>query len=140
MRALALAACTAVLVTGCIGESDPPTNPTVEAEHAGASAAPDSAAAVTTVSAVLNEWSITLSSTTVKQGTVSFEIRNEGTEDHAFEVEGAGQEWKTDAIKPGESATLSAVLEPGTYEVYCPLASGGEAHADRGMRTSITVQ
>ncbi len=144
IRAIALMAVVGILTAGCIDESDSSAKGAAADEHgapaAGAPAAGEPAIAETsTVTATLNEWSVTLSATSAPNGTVSFEIRNEGTEDHVFEVEGAGQEFKTEPIKPGESATLSAVLAPGEYTIYCPIASGGEAHADRGMKTTFTV-
>jgi uncharacterized cupredoxin-like copper-binding protein len=142
MRSAALVAIAGALMSGCIEESDPATD---AAANEGAAvttpaAGVDSTARSTTVTASLSEWTVTLSADTVPHGTVSFEVRNTGTEDHALEVEGEGQEWKTGPIKPGESATLSVALPAGTYDVYCPLASGGEAHADRGMKTSVTVR
>ena len=141
-RTAGLIAVVGALTIGCVDESD--THATAEgaapvASHETAPPA-DPTAQPTTVTATLAEWTITLSGTSMPHGTVTFEIRNTGTEDHAFEVEGANQEWKTDPIKPGESATLSVALAAGTYNVYCPLASGGEGHADRGMKTEITVK
>jgi plastocyanin len=68
------------------------------------------------------------------------DVENNGAEPHALEIEGGGQEWRSDLIQPGESVTMSLVLAPGTYHVYCPLASGGESHADRGMKTILRVR
>ncbi len=142
IRAAAVVFMVGFLAAGCVDESDGGKDAADASHDAAPSAAPAATtpAGSSTVSATLNEWSVTLSSATVPHGTVSFEIRNAGTEDHAFEVEGSNQEWKTEPIKPGEAATLSAVLTPGTYTIYCPIASGGEGHADRGMKTTITVQ
>lgn len=139
-RGAGLAALVAILATGCIEEKDANVEPNAEAEHAAAPAT-DQTAQSSTIAASLSEWTIALSQTSIDHGTISFEVKNTGTEDHAFEVVGANnQEWKTEAIKPGESATLSIALAAGTYDVYCPQASGGEAHADRGMKTTITVK
>ena len=125
--------------TACIDESDS-KNPGASSQQGSTAATPETSAATTTVTATLTEWAVTLSHTNIAHGTVVFEIRNNGTEDHAFEVTGANQEWKTEPIKPGQSATLSLALEAGAYDVYCPLASGGEAHSDRGMKTAITIR
>jgi uncharacterized cupredoxin-like copper-binding protein len=139
-RLLGVLAVIGAVSAGCIEESDEGAKTEAAAPHAAAPAG-GAPAAATTVSATLTEWTIALSRDTVPQGTVSFEVRNSGTEDHALELEGPdNQEWKTDPIKPGESGTLSAALPPGTYTIYCPIASGGEAHADRGMKTTITVR
>jgi uncharacterized cupredoxin-like copper-binding protein len=140
IRGAGLAAVIAIFATGCIEEADTGVKAGAESEHATAPAS-DQTAKSSTITAALSEWTIALSQTSIDHGTVSFEIRNNGTEDHAFEVTGANnQEWKTEAIKPGEAATLSVALAAGTYDVYCPQASGGEAHADRGMKTTITVR
>lgn len=140
IRGAGIVAVTAALAAGCIDESDSKQAPAPAPEQ-GAPAAADTTARSTAVTATLSEWTIALSQAAVPHGTVSFEVRNTGTEEHAFEVTGANnQEWKTEPIKPGESATLSLALAAGAYDVYCPLASGGEAHADRGMKTTLTVQ
>ena len=130
------------LTIGCVDESDHPATAegAAPAEAHGTAPAADPTAKSTTVNATLAEWTVTLSETAVDHGTVSFEVRNNGTEDHAFEIEGSNQEWKTEPIKPGESATLSVALAAGSYNVYCPIASGGESHADRGMKTVLTVR
>ena len=90
--------------------------------------------------ASLTEWQVVLSQQQVASGTVSIDVENNGVEPHALEIEGGGQEWRTEPIQPGEAITLSVVLPPGTSHVYCPLASGGEAHADRGMQTTLQVR
>jgi uncharacterized cupredoxin-like copper-binding protein len=140
VRAVTFAALAAVTATACIDESDAGIKSGKASVQSSAEATGTDAGARTAVTATLSEWTIALSRQTVPHGTVTFTVRNNGTEDHAFEVEGAGQEWKTEAIKPGESATLSAAMPAGAYDVYCPLASGGEAHADRGMKVTVRVE
>ncbi len=39
-------------------------------------------------------------------------------------------------LAPGGTGTLQVDLEPGTYEIYCPVGD----HADRGMRMALTVE
>ena len=69
-------------------------------------------------------------------GPVTFAVTNDGQTTHSFEVEGAGLEEELETtLEPGQSAMLSVTLEPGTYEVYCPVGN----HADRGMRLEVTV-
>jgi uncharacterized cupredoxin-like copper-binding protein len=61
---------------------------------------------------------------------------NNGTIEHNLEVEGQGIEEAFDSnLQPGETRTLEVDLQPGTYEVYCPVAD----HADQGMRVELTV-
>src|SRR5689334_8491690 len=92
---LALVACTSA---GCIDESDS-RNPGASYQDGTVPAANKKSAEPTKVTATLAEWTIGLSKTTIPTGTISFVITNNGTEEHAFEVTGANQEWKTDPIK-----------------------------------------
>jgi plastocyanin len=91
----------------------------------------------TPVSAKLSEWTIQLSETTVPAGPVRFTVTNGGSIPHALEVEGQGAEHETSLIQPGASATLTLTLEPGTYEVYCPV--GENSHKKLGMEAHLKV-
>lgn len=91
-----------------------------------------------TVSVRLLEWDVRTSRDTVPAGEITFEVMNTGTMEHALEVEGGSVEEETDHIAPGGTATLALRLEPGTYELYCPVVNGGE-HRARGMRTELVV-
>jgi uncharacterized cupredoxin-like copper-binding protein len=84
-----------------------------------------------------SEFKLDPSSVHVDQtGSVTFRITNNGKVDHALEVEGQGVEEETEAIKPGESAELTADLAAdGSYEIYCPL----DGHRDLGMEGAVTV-
>src|SRR5437867_6315861 len=89
------------------------------------------------VSAKLSEWKVELSERSVAAGSVTFTVENVGSIPHAFEIEGQGIEQETAVIQPGSSATLTLTLEPGTYEVYCPV--GEDSHKKLGMNTRLTV-
>ena len=68
-------------------------------------------------------------------GVYTFHAVNNGSTDHALEIEGEGVEAETETIAPGESADLEVTLEKGTYEMYCPVGD----HEDRGMKGSVAV-
>lgn len=89
------------------------------------------------VEVTLVDYSIHMPST-LQAGSTTFEVTNDGTVPHSFEVEGQNQERVLDApLEPGESATLTVDLRRGTYTVYCPV----EQHAEeRGMTMELTVQ
>lgn len=88
----------------------------------------------------LTEWSVVVSQGVVSPGTFNFHAMNQGANTHAFEIEGNGQEWKSDPIPPGGTATLTPALTPGTYTVYCPITDSHGNHREKGMSTTFTVQ
>jgi uncharacterized cupredoxin-like copper-binding protein len=83
------------------------------------------------------EFKLDPSSVQVDQaGTVTFRVTNNGTIDHALEVDGQGVEEETETIKPGQSAELTVDLsKDGSYEIYCPI----DGHRDSGMEGDVTV-
>ncbi|MCI0711292.1 MAG: PQQ-dependent sugar dehydrogenase [Chloroflexi bacterium] len=90
---------------------------------------------VVNVDVVLTEFSITMT-TQIQAGTVNFNVTNNGSEEHNFEVEGNDIESVFDTnLQPGETRTMTVDLSPGMYEVYCPV----EDHADQGMRLQLEV-
>lgn len=69
-------------------------------------------------------------------GTVTIRATNNGTVEHALEVDGQGIEEETETIAPGESAELTVDLtKEGSYEIYCPV----DGHRDLGMEGTLTV-
>jgi uncharacterized cupredoxin-like copper-binding protein len=69
-------------------------------------------------------------------GTVTFRVTNNGSIDHALEVDGQGVEEETETIEPGETAELTVDLsKEGSYEIYCPI----NGHRDMGMEGTLTV-
>ena len=85
----------------------------------------------------LSEWKVELSQPGVSAGTVRFVITNAGSIPHGFEVEGQGIEQEIPMIQPGASDTLTVTLQPGMYEVYCPV--GQDSHKKLGMETHLKV-
>ena len=90
-----------------------------------------------TVNVSMSEWKVQLTPARVPAGPVVFEVRNDGTIPHAFEVEGHGLEKSTLQIKPGTSATLKVDLRAGSYEAYCPVGKG--SHKMLGMNNHLMV-
>lgn len=68
-------------------------------------------------------------------GATTFTLANDGQTAHALEIEGNGVEEKTDTVAPGESASVTVDLEPGEYELYCPIGN----HREQGMEATLVV-
>ena len=68
-------------------------------------------------------------------GETTFTVSNEGQFPHALEIEGNGIGEGTDELAPGESGSVSVDLEPGEYELYCPVGD----HRDQGMEGTLVV-
>lgn len=109
--------------------------PAVEETPAAGTAAPSPATGAAPVAVGLSEFAIEMPDS-LPAGPTTFEVRNVGAAEHSFEVEGNGIEEELEAtLKPGETSTLAVDLQPGTYEVYCPVAG----HEDLGMVIELTV-
>ena len=63
-------------------------------------------------------------------------LDNPSSVPHAIEVEGGGVEEVGDTVTEGGVSKVSAELEAGTYEYYCPV----DGHAQAGMEGSLTVE
>jgi uncharacterized cupredoxin-like copper-binding protein len=100
------------------------------------------------------DFAISLASSSVASGTVSFNIANEGPSAHEFVViqsdlapdalpvkDGVVEEDKVDGvgeqedIAPGTTTTLSLDLAPGSYVVICNVPG----HYEQGMSAGLTV-
>lgn len=75
------------------------------------------------------------SKVSVSAGRTTFTFTNDGQTTHALEIEGNGVEEASDTIGPGESASVTVDLEPGTYAIYCPVGD----HRSRGMEGTLTA-
>jgi uncharacterized cupredoxin-like copper-binding protein len=74
--------------------------------------------------------------TSLSAGIHSFNVSNNGQDEHNLAVEGQGikTEFVTD-LTSGQTQNMQVYLAPGTYTVYCPLGD----HRGQGMETSLTV-
>ncbi|MGH9630889.1 MAG: cupredoxin domain-containing protein [Bryobacteraceae bacterium] len=114
----------AVGFSGCSGNREPTTTITEKPS-----------ATENAVTVELSEMKIEMPAS-IPAGPTTFQIRNTGSMEHNFEIEGNGMERELDQnLKAGESGTLQVDLAPGTYKVYCPV---GE-HAPKGMTMQLTV-
>jgi uncharacterized cupredoxin-like copper-binding protein len=112
-----------------------------ETKEGGEKAVAESTAAETaatakgeTVQVTEKEFKIELASTTLKAGTVTFDVKNVGKLSHDLAI--VGMKEKTKLISPGSSSKLTVTLKPGTYELYCSVPG----HKAAGMDAKITVQ
>ncbi|MFI7295692.1 cupredoxin domain-containing protein [Streptomyces sp. NPDC050121] len=87
------------------------------------------------VAVKLVDFRMELSTRTLKAGTYTFVVHNDGHHDHAMEIDGSGTEQRTRTLTPGESANLTVSLKNGRFQVYCPV----DGHKDLGMKTELTV-
>jgi uncharacterized cupredoxin-like copper-binding protein len=99
-------------------------------------AASGGGAASSSVDISETEYKLDPADPTAKAGSVTFTVANDGGVTHSLEVEGNGVEEETDDISAGQSAKLTVDLQPGTYEIYCPI----DGHRDLGMEGTLTVQ
>ena len=130
---MALAAVVAALAVGC-GDDD---ETTASSTSTGTETTAD-ASGGETVAVSETEYAIDPADPTVKAGTVTFEVTNDGEITHNLEVEGpSGEQELEPDLAPGDSGTLEVDLsEPGSYEWYCPIGD----HRDQGMEGEITVE
>jgi uncharacterized cupredoxin-like copper-binding protein len=83
----------------------------------------------------LTEYEINMPSS-LPPGPTVFEVANTGAVVHNIEIEGQGVDAVLESnLQPGETGTLEVDLQPGTYEVICPVGN----HAQLGMRLELTV-
>jgi uncharacterized cupredoxin-like copper-binding protein len=87
----------------------------------------------TTVHVTETEFKIALSSTNLKAGKITFDVKNDGKIQHDLAIKGMSK--KTELIAPGETSELTVTLKPGKYELYCSVPG----HEAAGMKLNITV-
>lgn len=62
----------------------------------------------------------------IPAGVISFEVENNGDEDHGFVIEGPGVSERLEELDPGERGVATVTITPGTYTVYSPVDSDRE--------------
>ncbi|MGH3616496.1 MAG: cupredoxin domain-containing protein, partial [Pseudonocardiaceae bacterium] len=101
-----------------------------------ASSQPSSQPASNQVTVQMTDFHLALSQQNFTPGTYTFVAVNSGQAVHAIEVDGPGvSDQQTDDVQPGQTARLTVTLQPGSYEMYCPV----DGHKTKGMDTHFTV-
>ena len=99
-------------------------------------AAPNSPSTGPQITVRMTDFHLALSRQSPTPGTYTFLALNAGQTEHALVIAGpdvAGQ--RTPILQPDQSARLTATLQPGSYELYCPV----DGHKADGMDTYLTV-
>jgi plastocyanin len=76
------------------------------------------------------------SSLSAKPGEVTIDMDNPSDVPHAVEIEGQGVEEEGETVGKGGVSTVTADLQPGEYEFYCPVGN----HEAEGMKGTLTVR
>ncbi len=80
----------------------------------------------TTVSVELSEFQIAMSTSTVRPGDITFQVKNNGNVAHNFSI--AKLKLRTEMLNPGQAETVVAKdVAAGTYEVVCEVSGHPEA-------------
>lgn len=90
------------------------------------------------ISVGLREFALDLSRTTVPSGAYTLIAEQRGQASHALSIEGPGiKDVSTPVIQPGGgNQQLMVMLQPGTYELWCPVGR----HREQGMEATLTVR
>lgn len=145
MRKTILLAIAITAIAACRSENDKEgswlgTSTQDEAKHPGSpggtAVVPDVSAG-TTVMVLLEDRRIAVRETGIPPGPVVFTVTNGGDQLHNLHIEGPGvQKAAGDPIAENGTRTVSAVVQPGTYTLYCPILD----HRQNGEQTTFTVR
>ena len=134
---IAIAIAIPLSLTACGGGDDTSSTAAATAESTAAeTTASGGGGASSSLNISETEYKLDPADPTAGAGSVTFNVSNDGGVTHALEVEGNGVEEETDDISAGQSAKLTVDLQPGTYEIYCPI----DDHKGLGMEGTLTVQ
>ena len=86
-----------------------------------------------TVQVQEKEYKITLGTSKVKSGTITFVVKNVGKIPHNLTIQQGGKH--TPNIGPGKTAKLTVTLKKGAYTLYCSVPG----HRQLGMVAKLTV-
>jgi len=123
---------------GMVVNTIPTEQPAGQTEPA-ESAAGQSEAGVTQISATLREWGLDLSQSEVPAGKIVFTVANTGMFPHNLTVtDSSGNDLGHTPTFPAAEGpkTLEVELQPGTYTIICSLPG----HAARGQKAELVVK
>lgn len=123
MRRLWIPLATLALVAAC------------ENPDSAAIGSPDGSPTGNPIEVSLTEFAIEME-VSLMAGITTFIVSNDGSMEHNFALIGQSLDSRFDEnLAPGETLTLTTALEPGTYDIFCPVAD----HESQGMQLSIQV-
>jgi uncharacterized cupredoxin-like copper-binding protein len=122
----------ALAATACSSSGQSTTSSSASSTTPGSTVAAGSGTKVTVGE---TEYKLALSTDSFTAGPYTFTAVNNGKIVHALEIDGPGVHAVTGDIEPGQSASVSVQLEPGKYDVFCPIPG----HKALGMNAEITV-
>lgn len=127
-RRLGMAAAVLTFAVAACGSSGTATAP--------ASGPPSGQSAGGQVTVRMSEFHLALPQQNFTPGTYTFIAVNAGQLEHAIELAGPDVPGKrTPIVQSGQSAKLTVTLQPGSYEMYCPV----DGHKEEGMDTYFSV-
>jgi plastocyanin len=99
--------------------------------------APTTEGVGTVVTVEMTDFALALSQPTFTPGTYTFRASNEGQAPHTISINGPGVEDQTAGgpARPGQEVEMTVTLQPGTYEIWCPVGN----HQALGMTSTFTV-
>jgi iron uptake system component EfeO len=104
---------------------------------AGASSGPATPLPSGVIAVEAKEYQFTPSAITVPAGSVTFSIRNAGTQEHEFEIfKGDQVVDEVEGMVPGLTKEATVTLQPGDYIFMCKL----NGHDQLGMKGTLTVE
>jgi uncharacterized cupredoxin-like copper-binding protein len=118
------------------------------------------------IQATVKEWQISLSATTLKSGSITFNIKNDGDKEHEFVIretdlksdslplnaDGEVSEDATELTEVGDPSEVADIasgssdksitvnLQPGHYVIFCNLHVDDLLHYQKGMHIDFDVE
>jgi uncharacterized cupredoxin-like copper-binding protein len=129
----------ALVIASCSGVTSSPPAATSAGTSSPATSSPATSGSPAghQVTVRMTDFHLALSDQNLTPGTYTFAAINAGHDEHAIEIDGPGvSDLRTPGVvEPGQSSSLTVTLQPGTYDIYCPVGD----HRAMGMEVHVTV-